>query len=209
MRDIRKLLSGVLLGLTVVFTGCGDTNYTKGQLSVDNGTKIVYEKDGKTLANGTFDYKTAVEEGKVVLDDGLISSVVVSKGTEKMEAKYKDKKLLLLDFGENSKIEYFDDGKLKYLIFNDKQIKGEIKFNKGEEFPYYFLNEAKPSNSRGVFENDILTLSQLDNQQIFETHKKDSQRTQMILSQVTDVMKTIANTLSENVYNQALGEISK
>jgi hypothetical protein len=178
MRDLKKLLSGLLLGLTVVFTGCGDTNYTKGQLSV-------------------------------VLDDGLISSVIVSKGTDKMEAKYKDKKLLSLDFGENSKIEYFDDGKLKYLIFNDKQVKGEIKFNKGEEFPYYFLNEAKPSNSKAIFENDILTLSQLDNQQIFETHKKDSQRTQMVLSQVTNAMKTLANTLSENVYNQALGEISK
>lgn len=209
MRDIRKLLSGLLLGLAVVFTGCGDTNYTKGQLSVDKGTKIVYEQDGKSLANGTFDYKTAVEEGKVVLDDGLISSVVVSKGTDKMDAKYKDKKLIALDFGENSKIEYFDNLELKYLIFNDKQVKGEIKFNKGEEFPYYFLNEAKPSNSKAIFENDILTLSQLDNQQIFETYKKDSQRTQMVLAQVTNAMKTLANTLSENVYNQALGEISK
>jgi hypothetical protein len=199
---------GLSLGLSMLLVGCGDSVYTKDQLKLDSNKKIVYEKDGKTLANGTFDYKTAVEEGKVVLDDGLISSVVVSKGTEKMEAKYKDKKLLSLDFGENSKVEYFDDGKLKYLIFNDKQVKGEIKFNKGEEFPYYFLNEAKPSNSRGIFENDILTLSQLDNQQIFETHKKDSQRTQMILSQVTDAMKTLANTLSENVYNQALKEIN-
>jgi hypothetical protein len=208
MKSIKKSIVGLSLGLSMLLVGCGDSVYTKDQLKLDSNKKIVYEKDGKTLANGTFDYKTAVEEGKVVLDDGLISSVVVSKGTEKMEAKYKDKKLLSLDFGENSKIEYFDDGKLKYLIFNDKQVKGEIKFNKGEEFPYYFLNEAKPSNSRGIFENDILTLSQLDNQQIFETHKKDSQRTQMILSQVTDAMKTLANTLSENVYNQALKEIN-
>jgi hypothetical protein len=208
MKSIKKSIVGLSLGLSMLLVGCGDSVYTKDQLKLDSNKKIVYEKDGKTLANGTFDYKTAVEEGKVVLDDGLISSVVVSKGTEKMEAKYKDKKLLSLDFGENSKVEYFDDGKLKYLIFNDKQVKGEIKFNKGEEFPYYFLNEAKPSNSRGIFENDILTLSQLDNQQIFETHKKDSQRTQMILSQVTDAMKTLANTLSENVYNQALKEIN-
>lgn len=209
MKNIKKAIVGLSLGLSMLLVGCGDSVYTKDQLKLDSNKKIVYEKDGKTFANGSFSYKTALEDGKIILNDGLIESVVVIKGTEKMEAKYKDKKLLSLDFGENSKVEYFDDGKLKYLIFNDKQVKGEIKFNKGEEFPYYFLNEAKPSNSRGIFENDILTLSQLDNQQIFETHKKDSKRTQMILSQVTDAMKTLANTLSENVYNQALGEISK
>jgi hypothetical protein len=208
MKSIKKSIVGLSLGLLMLLIGCGDSVYTKDQLKLDSNNKVVYEKDGKTFANGSFSYKTALEDGKIILNDGLIESVVVNKGTEKMEAKYKDKKLLSLDFGENSKIEYFDDGKLKYLIFNDKQVKGEIKFNKGEEFPYYFLNEAKPSNSRGIFENDILTLSQLDNQQIFETHKKDSQRTQMILSQVTDAMKTLANTLSENVYNQALKEIN-
>ena len=208
MKSIKKSIVGLPLGLSMLLVGCGDSVYTKDQLKLDSNKKIVYEKDGKTFANGSFSYKTALEDGKIILNDGLIESVVVSKGTEKMEAKYKNKKLLSLDFGENSKVEYFDDGKLKYLIFNDKQVKGEIKFNKGEEFPYYFLNEAKPSNSRGIFENDILTLSQLDNQQIFETHKKDSQRTQMILSQVTDAMKTLANTLSENVYNQALKEIN-
>lgn len=208
MKNIKKAIVGLSLGLSMLLVGCGDSVYTKDQLKLDSNKKIVYEKDGKTFANGSFSYKTALENGKIILNDGLIESVVVIKGTEKMEAKYKDKKLLSLDFGENSKVEYFDDGKLKYLIFNDKQVKGEIKFNKGEEFPYYFLNEAKPSNSRGIFENDILTLSQLDNQQIFETHKKDSKRTQMILSQVTDAMKTLANTLSENVYNQALKEIN-
>ncbi|WP_368030614.1 hypothetical protein [Arcobacter sp. s6] len=208
MKNIKKAIVGLSLGLSMLLVGCGDSVYTKDQLKLDSNKKIVYEKDGKTFANGSFSYKTALEDGKIILNDGLIESVVINKGTEKMEAKYKDRKLLSLDFGENSKIEYFDDGKLKYLIFNDKQVKGEIKFNKGEEFPYYFLNEAKPSNSRGIFENDILTLSQLDNQQIFETHKKDSKRTQMILSQVTDAMKTLANTLSENVYNQALKEIN-
>lgn len=208
MKSIKKSIVGLSLGLSMLLVGCGDSVYTKDQLKLDSNKKIVYEKDGKTFANGSFSYKTALEDGKIILNDGLIESVVINKGTEKMEAKYKDKKLLSLDFGENSKIEYFDDGKLKYLIFNDKQVKGEIKFNKGEEFPYYFLNEAKPSNSRGIFENDILTLSQLDNQQIFETHKKDSKRTQMVLAQVTNAMKTLANTLSENVYNQALKEIN-
>ena len=51
-------------------------------------------------------------------------------------------------------------------------------------------------------------MSKLNNNQLLETHKKDSQRTQMILSQVTDAMQTLANTLSENVYNQALKEIN-
>lgn len=208
MRNLKKAVVGLSLGLSILLTGCGENVYTKEQLKVDSNTKIVYEKDGKTLANGSFSYKNAVENGKVILDNGLIETLVVTKGNDKMEAKYKDKKLQLLDFGKLSKVEYFDNGDLKYLELNDEQAKAKIKYNKGEKQPYYVLNEAKPSNSKMVLENDILTISKLNNNQVIETHKKDSPRAQMILNQMANSMTMVANLLSENTYNGALKEIN-
>ncbi|MCT7523299.1 hypothetical protein N5T57_10215 [Aliarcobacter cryaerophilus] len=209
MKNLKKTVIGLSLGLSILLTGCGDTAYTKEQLKVDTNNKIVYEKDGKTLANGSFSFKKSNEEGTINLDNGLVQKVVINKGNEKMEVNYKDKKIQSLDFGKYSKIECFDNGELKYIEVNDAQAKGLVKFNKGEKLPYYVLNEAKPSNSKIVFENDVLTISKLNNNQVIETHKKDSQRTEMVLNQVTNIMKNMANMLGENSYNEALNEIVK
>lgn len=208
MENLKKAVVGLSLGLSILLTGCGENVYTKEQLKVDSSSKIVYEKDGKTLANGSFSYKNAVENGKVTLDNGLIETLVVTKGNDKMEAKYKDKKLQLLDFGNNSKVEYFENGDLKYLEFHDEQTKAKIKYNKGEKQPYYFFGEIKPTNAKVVLENDILTVSKLNNNQVIETHEKSSQKGQKILVDINDMIKNMANLLSENTYNGALKEMN-
>jgi hypothetical protein len=211
MRDIRKLLSGVLLGLTVVFTGCGDTNYTKGQLSVDKGTKIVYEQDGKTLANGTYNYEDNIknETGAIVLKDGLIESLTGKKNNMVVEAKFKNKVLILVDVKENSKIEFFEDGTIKYIDYKDDNTNAIATFNKGEEFPYYLSTEVKPSNTKIFFENDTMTISKLDTKEVIETLKKTDKKVQMILSQMSQGLKYMSKVSQENIYKEVLSEISK
>lgn len=209
MKNFKKSVIGLSLGLSILLSGCGDNVYTKEQISVDINNKTIYESDGKTLANGTFDYKTAIENGEIILEKGFIKTVVITKGNEKMQAKYKDKKLQYLDMGKYSKVEYFDSGELKYLFFQDNQSKSEVKFKKGEKYPYYILNEAKPTNNKIIYEDDILTISKLTNNQIIETHKKDSQRAQILLTQITSMVKNVANLLSDEMYNNALKEMIK
>lgn len=205
---MKKLFIGFLLGIAILFSGCGDKTYTKEELSVDINKKIVYEKDGKTLASGKFNYKnTANEEGEILLKDGLVSSIKIKKGEDKVDGKFKDKKLSSLDMGKNGKVEFFDNNDLKYVYYIDNNAKAEVKYKEGEKSPYYALNEAKPSNSKILFEDDILTISKLKTNKIIETHKKDSMRTSMILEQIDNSMKFIVNKLNENTYNNALKEI--
>lgn len=210
MKNLRNLTIGLLLGVTVVFTGCGDTTYTKDQLNVDMSTKTVYEKDGKVLANGTFNYnKSDSEKGTLILKDGLVLSVNATKGEEKIQANFKDKKLLLLDIGKNGKTEFFDNGELKYILYVDANTKAEAKFNKDEELPTYILNEIKPSNNKVLYENDILTISKLDTNKILESYTKNDTKTKILLDQVGSMMKYIAQSSHSKMYDEALNEISR
>lgn len=88
MKNLLKLIALSLIGMFVL-TGCGN-EYKYVDLHIDLNNQLVYEKDKKTLASGTFGTEIGAS---TVLEDGLIKSFSINAG--RVKGEYNEKKLLV------------------------------------------------------------------------------------------------------------------
>lgn len=88
MKNLIKLIALSVIGMFVL-TGCGN-EYKYKDLHIDLNNQLVYEKDKKTLASGTFGTDVGAS---TVLENGLIKSFSIDAG--KYTGEYNDKKLLV------------------------------------------------------------------------------------------------------------------
>lgn len=131
MNKLTKLLALSVAG-AILITGCGDKTengtktesvesikYGERDIVVKNGT--VFEKDYKTLAEGTYFNKNYIEgENKLTLKNGeIINQVLKDKKTKHiLKFSFANKKLSSMssDAGYNHK--FFEDGTIKEVNYD-------------------------------------------------------------------------------------------
>lgn len=208
MKTLKKI--GLLISLSMIFlVACNSEEkaYKNGDLQVDIKKQIVYEKDGKTKASGTYNNKNNKDEIKIVLKDGLVISSNAKRLTNSINLTFKNKILISLITGESSQTKFFNDGMPKEIYNVDAQSKASIKYKEGSENPYYLLVEAKPSNSKILFENEVMVISKLDSKVVIQTLNKTDAKAQMILQQMNNTLRIIAKSAQERMYEEVLKEI--
>jgi len=142
-----------------------------------------------------------------VIKDGLIVSSNAKRGDNSIDLTFKNKILTSLVAGESSKSKFFDDGMPKEVYNIDAQSKASVKYTEDSKNPYYLLLEAKPSNSKILFENNVMTISKLDSKEVIQTLKETDSKAQMILQQMNRTLRFIANSAQERMYQEVLREI--
>jgi len=211
MKNLRKLSMLLILGLLLVLTGCSDNKeYKKEEVHVNINDQIVFEKDDKTLANGTLNYKSKKGENiSVLLLDGQITSFKLNKNKENVDALFKNKILVSLKVGENSNTEYFDDGSLKYIYNVDSNAIAEIKYKETDSLPYYLSIEAKPSNRKILLQDNEMIISKLDTSEVLEKLIATDNQAKSRIQQMGNMMKHIAKASQDEMYVKVLKELIK
>jgi hypothetical protein len=89
MNNFIKLITLSIVGLFLL-TGCGGTEYKYRDIHIDLNNQLVYEKDKKTLTNGSFGSNIGAS---TILEDGLITSFTIDG--DKIKGEFNEKKLLV------------------------------------------------------------------------------------------------------------------
>lgn len=205
MTRIKSLAGVVLLSVLFLFTGCGN-DYIQGELIVDN-KGLVLEKESKDLANGTFTKSDSKETVSVVLEDGLIVSSESIKGDRKVTIEFSNKVLTSLVDGKTANYKFFEDGTIKEIFNSDDKTVAIIKFEEGESLPYFMDLEVKPSNNKIVFEDDTMTISFLDSNEVVEELNSSETKAKLILQQMSRTLKQVGKMSQQRMYKEALSEI--
>lgn len=206
MTKIKSLAGIVLLSVVFLFTGCGN-DYAKGDLIVDKAKGLVLEKESKDLANGTFTKNDNKETVSVVLEDGLIVSSESIKGDREITVEFDNKVLTSLVDGKTANYKFFEDGTIKEIFNSDNKTVAIIKFEEGESLPYFMDLEVKPSNNKIVFEDDTMTISVLDSNEVVEELKGSESKAKLILQQMSRTLKHVGKMSQQRMYKEALSEI--
>ena len=206
MTKIKSLAGIVLLSVVFLFTGCGN-DYAKGDLIVDRAKGLVLEKESKDLANGTFTKNDNKETVSVVLEDGLIVSSESIKGDREITLEFDNKVLTSLVNGKTANYKFFEDGTIKEIFNSDNKTVAIIKFEEGESLPYFMDLEVKPSNNKIVFEDDTMTTSVLDSNEVVEELKGSESKAKLILQQMSRTLKHVGKMSQQRMYKEALSEI--
>jgi len=206
MTKIKSLAGIVLLSVVFLFTGCGN-DYAKGDLIVDRAKGLVLEKESKDLANGTFTKNDNKETVSVVLEDGLIVSSESIKGDREITVEFDNKVLTSLVNGKTANYKFFEDGTIKEIFNSDNKTVAIIKFEEGESLPYFMDLEVKPSNNKIVFEDDTMTTSVLDSNEVVEELKGSESKAKLILQQMSRTLKHVGKMSQQRMYKEALSEI--